>query len=156
MLTSMEYTQIGKEICIGTTNSDIKTDVNEITHNGENIIYPKERYDSYKDNGTTEEASYVTYYLNAKYSTLIGIIYRPYGTLKCDYVWREYPKIEIYGDGVLLYEAPKITQDTYESINLSVDVTGVRELKIITMARWTSQGDYVHPKACLADLAVQK
>lgn len=152
-LTSMEYIQKGSNVVVGTNFVDYVTDVNEVTYNGESVIY----LNTSLSWGLEEDNSYIVYYLNGKYSTLTGILYRPYGTLKSIYEWNESTVVKIYGDGVLLYEAPNITKSTYDPMNFSIDITGVRELKIIIMGYWTNNNSYGYQsKLCLADLMVQK
>ena len=54
-----------------------------------------------------------------QYSTLIIVVYRPYSTLSCPGEWEKSPTVTIYGDGVLLYEAPSIMQEEICSQNCS-------------------------------------
>lgn len=111
---------------------------------------------------TSEDDSYISFYLNSAYNTLTGTVYRPYGTLSCKDVWDGSTTIKIYGDNVLLYEAPNITQETYSPIDFEIDVSGVRELKIVMLGVWTStEGNWIgqysrYPKACMANLIVCK
>lgn len=70
--------------------------------------------------------------------------------------------IKIYGDGILLYEAPSITQNTFDPISLSINVTGVRELKIVNFGVWNGNDSgniyfaSYHPMVCLAEMYLNK
>ncbi|MBQ0134709.1 MAG: NPCBM/NEW2 domain-containing protein [Clostridiales bacterium] len=103
---------------------------------------------------------YGLYYLNAEYKTLSGYVYWPWvartedGSTSCS----------IYGDGELLYKSPSLTKQSIEPFIISVDVTGVRELKIYIDENGTfaSRGKApfglfnYEPKICLGDLTIQK
>lgn len=155
-LTSLEYTQKAEYIDLSHWDS---TDVNEEEYEGD--IFAPTGGTLASDTTDKEDEAYVTYYLNAKYSTFTGTIYRPYKTLSCPYDWKELPVFKVYGDGVLLYEGPKITQNTYDAIDFEVDVAGVRELKIVMMGVWTQAGEWIgqydrYPKICAANLTLIK
>lgn len=160
MLDDMEY--IKKTSCLtlypATDSKYFFYDVEENSYSG-NVIYPSGGTLS-SQNSVSEDDSYISYYLNKKYSTLSGTIYRPYGSLSCTYTWSNPSTIKIYGDDVLLYEAPNITQDTYSPIDFEVDVNGVRELKIVMLGVWTEStwpGQHSkYPKACMANLILSK
>ena len=72
---------------------------------------------------------YVTYFINKEYSTLTGIIYRPYCSLGSDSGYIN-GKIEVYGDDVLLYESEEMTYDSYDSYDIEIDIKYVRNLTI--------------------------
>lgn len=157
-LTSLEPTQKGKWLSIGTDIKKVYTDVSDNVYDSQTVIAPKRS--SYRDK--TEDDSYVSYYLNSEYSTLTGVLYRPYDSLSCTSVWKNAPVIKIYGDGILLYEAPSIDQNTFEPISLNVNVTGVRELKIVNFGVWNGNDsgnvfyESYHPMACLAEMYLNK
>lgn len=66
--------------------------------------------------------SYVVFFLDGKYTNLSGIF------AARNYLGGEI-KFEIYGDEELLYESPWVGRTTYP-ININIDVTGIRQLKI--------------------------
>lgn len=161
-LSELEYTQLGKYLLVGGDNtpSDICLDVNETSYQGQMIIYPTGGSLS-TEVAQSEDEAYVTYYVNQKYSTLTGTIYRPYGSLKSPKEWNRPTVCKIYGDDVLLYEGPNITKGTYDPIDFSVDITGVRELKIVVMGVWTTESTWAglydrYPKICISNLMLQK
>lgn len=161
LLDDMEYIKKTSYLTINTANGykNFYCDVEENSYSG-NVIYPSGGTLA-TQKASSEEDSYISYYLNKKYNTLTGTIYRPYGTLSCTTVWESSTTIKIYGDDVLLYEAPDITQATYSPIDFEIDVSGVRELKIVMLGVWTEDGDWPGqyerlPKACMTNLIVSK
>lgn len=158
LLTSLDPIKKGDWLSVGTDMKKIYTDVSNNVYDSHTVIAP--RCSSYRDK--TEDDSYVSYYLNSEYTTLTGVLYRPYDSLSCTSVWKKTPVIKIYGDGILLYEAPSITQNTFDLINLNVNVTGVRELKIVNYGIWTETDSFdiyskcYHPKVCLAEMYLSK
>lgn len=99
----------------------------------------------------------ITYFLNQEYSVLTGTLYRPYLSLSCDYDWTGGGGVEIYGDDILLYSTT-MPEKTFDTVEIEVDVTGVRELRIQPTGYWS---DHVNrrlmmPKSCLANLKVAK
>ncbi len=152
-----EYIELGDKWTYDTTS----TDVNGTVYDTDSMIYPEE--DGFSLNGDvpkTEDDSAVTYMLNYQYSTFSGTIYRPYGTLSLNDWNGKYGRVIIYGDGVKLYDSGDITGNTWDPITFSIDVSGVRELRIVATGRWAESeeiGIYSrHPKVCLADLKLQK
>ncbi len=158
LLTSLDPIKKGDWLSVGTDMKKIYTDVSNNVYDSQTVIAP--RCSSYRDK--TEDDSYVSYYLNSEYTTLTGVLYRPYDSLSCTSVWKKTPVIKIYGDGILLYEAPSITQNTFDPISLSINVTGVRELKIVNYGIWTETDNFdiyskcYHPKVCLAEMYLSK
>ena len=158
-LTSLKYTQKTRvlQICDRHTDDDILKDVNGNIHNRESSFY----LDHY-DRADTEDESYIMYNLNYQYSTLTGIVYRPYSSLSCETPWNYPGFVKIYGDGQLLYQSPDITKDTYDSYSVSIDVSGVRNLKIVVYGQWTEPFELMRgfnvydSKVCLGDLMLQK
>ena len=158
LLTSLDPIQKGKWLSIGTDIEKVYTDVSNNVYDSQTVIAPKRS--SYRDK--TEDDSYVSYYLNSEYTTLTGVLYRPYDSLSCTSVWQKTPVIKIYGDGILLYEAPGIDQNTFDPISLNVNVTGVRELKIVNFGVWNGNDsgniyfESYHPMVCLAEMYLNK
>ena len=164
LLLDMDYIKKTSYLALSTADywqyGDLSSDVEENSYDG-NIIYPVGGTLA-SQKATSEDDSYISFYLNSAYNTLTGTVYRPYGTLSCKDVWDGSTTIKIYGDNVLLYEAPNITQETYSPIDFEIDVSGVRELKIVMLGVWTStEGNWIgqysrYPKACMANLIVCK
>lgn len=158
LLTSLDPIQKGKWLSIGTDIKKVYTDVSNNVYDSQTVIAPKRS--SYRDK--TEDDSYVSYYLNSEYTTLTGVLYRPYDSLSCTSVWQKAPVIKIYGDGILLYEALGIDQNTFDPISLNVNVTGVRELKIVNFGVWNGNDsgniyfESYHPMVCLAEMYLNK
>lgn len=159
-LTSLEYIQKARYIYIDEyLSSNYMTDVNGNEYDVATMIRPY-GMDLRSEVASSEDEAYVLYNLNYKYSTLSGVVYRPYHSLKCEDEWTSSTVVKIYGDDVLLYEAPEITQSTYDSYSFEIDVSGVRNLKIVMMGVWTSYdgwGFYSrYPKVCMAEVMLQK
>lgn len=164
-LTSLEYVQRAEYIVVGSDeNSYIGqntfTDVNGNTYDANLIIHPTAG-DMNGEVAETDDESYVLYNLNFEYTTLSGILYRPYGTLSCDHEWAQSTVVAIYGDDVLLYEAPGFTLDTWDPVSFTVDVSGVRNLRIVMRGIWSEESDWIglynrYPKVCMAELYLQR
>ena len=159
-LLSLDYIQKGKYAAVGSTYGNNDMDVNGNQYDSNSIICASGG-DLNGQFATDEDEASVIYNLNQKYSTLSGIIYRPYSSLSCEYNWSP-AKVRIYGDNLLIYESPDITLDTYNTIEFTANVTGVRNLKIVTQGVWGEEtpgwvGLYeYYPKACLTNLMIQK
>ena len=87
-------------------------------------------------------------------------LYRPYCSLSIkDNEWNTSTVVKIYGDDILLYQGPNITPSTYEEYDVYVNVTGVRELRIVmlgcTYVNEEYGGSYI-PMVCLGNLEIQK
>ena len=160
-LTSLEYTQKTKYIGVGGRRSfDDNKDANGKVYNKETMICPiggslNGEYAKSEDDG------YVIYNLNFRYTVLEGVIYMPYTALSSKGEWKEPTVVRIYGDDVLLYEAPVITKDSYDPIPFTVDVSGVRNLKIVMLGTWASNTSNIgiydfNPKVCMAEVTVRK
>ena len=69
-----------------------------------------------------------TYLLNKEYNTMsfTVAVQKGYEDASCDM------SVEIYGDGVLLYNSGNLTKDTLP-INTSVNVTGIEQLKVLLL-----------------------
>ncbi len=160
-LTSLEYTQKTEHITVGTRYDSISMDVNRDIYPSDSVIYPNAVPNLFTTHfAETEDESYVIYYLNGEFSNLSGKVYRPYITLTSslpwDNVWDIPTVVRIYGDGVLLYDAPHITKDTYDVYTIDIDVTGVRELKIVMLGVWYEEDTRAKPKVCISDLYLRK
>lgn len=159
-LTDLEYTKKTRYMDIGSRNDEIMTDLQGNTYDGAHLIYPAGGSLA-SEVASTEDEAYVNYYLNAGYSKLTGVLYVPYKSLSCPKEWTVPTIVKIYGDKVLLFEAPAFTTDVIEPLSIEVDVTGVRELRIVMLGVWhedtTWGGLYSrYPKVCAANFCVSK
>jgi len=57
---------------------------------------------------------------------------------------------------VLLYEGPQITPGTYQEYDISVDVTGVRELKFILFGCGAESSSYRVPELGISNITIRK
>lgn len=136
----------------------ITMDINGHVYDGETVIAPYKN--TYDDVAKSESDAYITYYLYGKYRIFDAVLYRTYESLSVSPEdWPQETVAKIYGDDVLLYEGPAITQNTYEEYKIHADISGVRELKIVllgvglipdTWPQWYS------PVLAIADVTVQK
>ena len=136
----------------------ITMDINGHVYDGETVIAPYKN--TYDDVAKSESDAYITYYLYGKYRIFDAVLYRTYESLSVSPEdWPQETVAKIYGDDVLLYEGPAITQNTYEEYKIHADISGVRELKIVllgvglipdTWPQWYS------PVLAIADATVQK
>lgn len=161
-LSELEYTKKTKFLDIGSTKEPIMTDLQKNIYDGTRLIYPADDYNILwaPDRAKTEDEAYVDYYLNAEYSRLTGTLYVPYKSLSCSNEWTVPTTVKIYGDKALLFEAPSFTTSTIEPLPIEIDITGVRELRIVMLGVWieNTSGDvyYSYPKVCAADLCISK
>ena len=163
-LTSLSPVRKGEYIMVGDnwTSSDTNTDVNGKVYDSNGMVFPLETgFSLASEQPKNDDDSAITYMLNYQYSSLSGIVFRPYGTLSSDDWNGNNGTVKIYGDGVLLYEANPVSQTTWDTEDFALDVAGVRELKIVIVGRWVENGGSLgiyerHPKVCLADLMLQK
>lgn len=151
-LTDMEPTKHSK-VSVGSYKATITEDVNGHSYAANTVIYLSGDY--------RDEGGYIIYYLGANYSKLSGVIYRPYCSLEFDDSdWKNGTTEKIYGDGVLLYTGPVVTQQAYEEYPFDIDVTGVRELKItlsgVGIRRDGSGWGLPYPMVCMADLKLSR
>lgn len=148
-LTQLDYVRKAQYVKIDPIEDDDAKDVNERSYIEETIIYP---YNSGED--ANEEEYAIVYYLNSNYSRFTGTVYRPYSSLAFDSKWTRPGYVKIYGDNVLLYSSSSITESTYETYQVDIDVTGVRELKIVVFGTWRERDygmSFSRPKVCLAE-----
>lgn len=108
----------------------------------------------------SEEDGRIEYYLNGEYSILMGTLYLPYQARGIDS-----PKIpstfKVYGDGVLLYEAPIFEKGVTKPIKINVNIENVQSLKIVILGIWSESGGWPgvysrNPMICAADLTIAK
>ena len=163
-LCDIEYISINDYAQIGTSDEEIFTDVGNNTYDPENIIC----FDSYAPNtgvGAEDLEQVVSYHLGGEYNVLTAIVYRPYITLHSIDNWSTSAKVEIYGDGVRIYESGAITQNTYDAEEIKVNISGVKELKIVLTGRCEvppRSGDMFHlfdmdtSKVCMANIFLNK
>lgn len=159
LLSSLDPVQRGNYISIGDAYGDDLIDVNEKCYERRTVISPRGGL-LLTQFAANEDEGYVLYYLNYKYNTLSGVIYRPYRTLKCRYEWQGQTVVRVYGDDILLYEAPNITQQTYDAVEFSLDISKVRQLKLVVLGVWGEEGGLpgiysYNPKVCLANVFLQ-
>lgn len=159
-LTSLQYTQKARYISVGDAFNTTATDVNGKQYDASTVICPTGGSLA-SEVASTDEEAYVLYNLNLKYSSFSGTIYRPYESLSSVNDWNVATSVKIYGDEVLLYEAPNITKSTYDSYNFNIDISGVRNLKIVMRGVWAESTGWVglydrNPKVCMAEVMLQK
>lgn len=159
-LADLEYTQKTQYLNIGSHSDAITTDLQGTMYDGARLIYPTGGSLA-SDAASTEDEAYVNYYLGAKYSRLTGVLYVPYKSLSCPGEWKIPTIVKVYGDKALLFEAPAFTVDITEPLSIDIDITGVRELKIVMLGTWTEDTTWVglysrQPKVCAADFCISK
>lgn len=156
-LRTFEPIKRGRCIMEGIAHKDDDIDVRGKSYSS--CISPSDAYGGNPANCTEDEGS-IVYYLNAEYESFSGVLYRPYSSLAADYpIWEKAPAVKIYGDGALLYEAPPINGDTYDSIPIDLDISGVRELKIVMLGAWNKTGfgySIYYPKVVMAEVWIQR
>lgn len=159
LLTTLKYTNKSSNIELGSsyTDRDLLRDVSDNQYDSDTVLYYS---DPFELSGSGENTVHIEFSLNYQYSKLSGTVYRPYSTLACQGEWSKPGGARIYGDNQLLYESPEITQSTFDAIPFSIDVSGVRILRIELYGRWGTQvaiGVYDYSsKACLGNLMLQK
>lgn len=134
--------------------SKVASDVNGEVYNAEKVHF----IGCFRTEVNSSRSDSITYFLNKEFDIFTGVIYRPYVTLYCSFEWSSNGTVEIYGDGALLY-ASTITQQCIDPVLFRVNVSGVRELKIVVSGLWKDAAwdeDYYSPKLCLTDLMVSK
>jgi len=77
-----------------------------------------------------ERRGITEYLLNGNFSTLTGILFLPYASRGVDNP--DFNSVfRVYGDDLLIYEAPIFTRNNPGPVNLNIDITGVRDLRIV-------------------------
>lgn len=159
LLKSFQSTKTSDYMYVGAANEGDYTDVNGNVYDRETVIRPRSRTSN--DIAESEQDSYVTYYLYGDYRNFDATLYRTYSSLSTiDEDWTQGTVAKIYGDDVLLYEGPQITQDTYEEFTIHIDVTGVRELKIVLLGVGRKEDSFAlysyYPLMAIANATIQK
>ena len=154
-LSSLKYTQ-NYSLSIEWTEKNNYTDVNGKEYDPTNILATK---NTDNDSDATNEAfNYRIYNLNYKYSLFTGTVFRPYGSLTHSDWKNKQGIVRIYGDDVLLKEFAPLTKDSYDTYDFQIDVSGVRNLKIVILGclHDYSSGGHDHPLAAIGDPMLQK
>lgn len=159
LLKSFQPTKTSDYMYVGAANEGDYTDVNGNVYDRETVIRPRSRTSN--DIAKSEQDSYVTYYLYGDYRNFDATLYRTYSSLSTiDEDWTQGTVAKIYGDDVLLYEGPQITRDTYEEYTIHIDVTGVRELKIVLLGVGRKEDSFAlysyYPLMAIANATIQK
>ena len=159
LLKSFQPTKTSDYMYVGAANEGDYTDVNGNVYDRETVIRPRSRTSN--DIAESEQDSYVTYYLYGDYRNFDATLYRTYSSLSTiDEDWIQGTVAKIYGDDVLLYEGPQITRDTYEEFTIHIDVTGVRELKIVLLGVGRKEDSFAlysyYPLMAIANATIQK
>lgn len=153
-LFEMKPVQQQYTMSVGTYHSDIYTDISGNTYSEKSVIYPL-------DWAETDDKGNVVYNLNYAFSTFTATIYRPYGYLSYpDEILPDRAAVRIYGDDVLLYEFMD-PGPAWEPFPIEVDVSGVRNLKIVVRGVWNRTTALIapadlQPRICLAEGVLQK
>ena len=99
---------------------------------GDTSYVDSDNYDnSYSSSIEGEDEDYIEYYLGSKYAKLTGYIYvtRDARELQPEYMNWSAARVEIWGDGILLYSQKGFTPKS-QPIAIEVDISGVQFLKI--------------------------
>ena len=163
-LKTLTPTKSSKYMRVGVSSGyeNYYTDVNGNVYDCATVIQPKASGLTLAgyDIAGSESDSYVIYYLYGEYCSFDAILFRTYVSLSViDKTWPQSTTVKIYGDDVLLYEGPQITQGTYEQYSIHADVTGVRELKIVLLGVGATQDLYstnCDPLLGIANATIQK
>lgn len=153
-LIDKEFTKKGSYISISTNDAEIYQDLVGNKYKENNVFYPsggtlRTEYASSEAEGT------VTYDLDGMYSELQGTVYVPRIARNAN--WARKTSFKIYGDGKVIYDAGSFNSGTREPIDFDVDVTGVKELKIVILGIYstTKNGVYTyHPKVCASNMVL--
>lgn len=159
-MADMRPVQTMHYVNVGTYKSSISNDINGNSHDERGVISPTGTM-AYDGRAKSDDDAYVTYNLNFAYSTFTGTIYRPYAFLS--YTGEVTPGrcvVKLYGDDALLYEFSD-PGDTWDVIPIEVDVSGVRNLKIVIRGCWNSTTALLAPPEwvpaiCLGECTLQK
>ena len=159
LLKSFQPTKTTDYMYVGAAYEGDYTEVIGNVYDRETVIRPRSRTSN--DIAESEQDSYVTYYLYGDYRNFDATLYRTYSSLSTiDEDWTQGTVAKIYGDDVLLYEGPQITRDTYEEFTIHIDVTGVRELKIVLLGVGRKEDSFAlysyYPLMAIANATIQK
>ena len=156
LLKTFDPIKQSQYIDVGVSDSDIYTDVNGNIYDRQAVIAPSSQAYRFAE---SESDGYVIYYLYGTYRNFDATLYRTYSSLSAsENDWKRGTTVKIYGDDVLLYEGPQITKGTYEQYQIHLDVSGVRELKIVLLGIWCGSSSYkfYEPLIALANATIQK
>lgn len=113
---------------------------------------PIKRGDDY---ATTEDEAAVEYYLNGEYNRLTGTLYLPFEAFNV--TDPTVPGLfRVYGDGVLLYEGPRFYAGMADLIPFDVNISGVKNLRIVIMGVYIRRGISPYAMVCAGNVAVSK
>lgn len=158
-LTTIKPFAQGNYLSIGYAFKDIYSDVKGNSYPKDSIFYPNSGT-SISSIPKSEDDGRVEYYIDGNYSALTGTLYLPYASRGADKA--EMPStFKVYGDGVLLYEAPEFRMGITEPLDFSVDISNVRSLKIVILGLWRENGDWIgtyyrYPMVCATNLMLSK
>ena len=76
-----------------------------------------------------EDNPFISYYLNCKYDILTFTMFMPRDCLPFTSFYIE-PYFRVYGDDILIYEAPRIDKEHNAPFDVTLDVSGVRVLRV--------------------------
>ena len=161
LLKEFKPIAVSSYMWVGATYESNYTDVNGNVYDKNTVILPRSRTSA--DIAESESDSYITYYLYGEYQSFNATLFRTYKSLSVkEENWPQKTIAKVYGDGVLLYEGPQITRDTYDQYTIHADVTGVRELKIVLLgvgkiydSTYQTMYDY-YPLLAIANATIQK
>ena len=158
-LTDLEYVQKAEYIAVGDAREKNATDINGNYHDEDSVI-SSEGGSLNTDYADSEDEAYVMYNLNYQYSTLTGVVFRPYSFLSYPSEESKPITVKIYGDNVLLFEMDGFNENS-DSVPFQLDVSAVRNLKIVVMGVWRASSGWIgiydyHPRVCIGDLMLQK
>lgn len=158
-LTDLEYVQRAEYIAVGNARDKNATDINGGYHEPDNVISSKGGSLN-TDYADTEDEAYVLYNLNYQYSTLTGVVFRPYSFLSYSNEESKPITVRIYGDDVLLFEMRSFNENS-DSVPFQLDVSAVRNLKIVVAGVWRESSGWIgiydyHPRVCVGDLMLQR
>ncbi|MBR4866547.1 MAG: zinc-ribbon domain-containing protein, partial [Clostridia bacterium] len=154
-LVDLDCTSKGLGVEVGYDSNDFAKDVDGNTYSYDEVIC---LFSGWKSHVKEEKSRLIKYYVGKDYSILSGVIYRPYITLSCDSTWDTDGRVKIYGDGALIF-SESISQDDFEPISFSTDISGIREIEIELEGYWKGSSNgatFFYPKLCIAELQVVK
>ena len=159
-LTDLDNTKKAQYIQIGVDSweDDVYTDVNGNIYESSAVICPLGFYLA-SQHAESDDEAFVEYNLGYQYSTLTGVVFRPYQTLSCPQMYSNATRVRIYGDDILLFESPDFSSDTYNPVSFNLDISNVRTLKIIVRGVWwdNNYGIYTYyPLICVGEMMLQK
>ncbi|MBQ6719466.1 MAG: hypothetical protein IJN20_03855 [Oscillospiraceae bacterium] len=159
-LADLRPVRQGTHVSVGTYYSDLYTDINGDTYDKDSVISPTGTM-AYDGVAKSDDDGGAVYNLNYAYNTFTATIYRPYGFLSYGgELFENMSVVRIYGDDVMLYEFLD-PGESWDVCSVEVDVSGVRNLKIVVRGSWNSTTALIapanwQPRICLAEGVLQK